>query len=117
MSDARSRWANLRQELDEAASGTKDAQSVVLELSRHYAALAADEKRAVDDLLGDWVLSDDPKLRFDALAVISDNNVRAVVPSLRQLADRLEDAAEPSAPYEWLKVNRLLGRLADESGS
>jgi uncharacterized protein HemX len=112
MGDARSRWATLRHDLDAAAATTKDSQPVILELSRRYAALSAEEKQAVDGLLAEWVLADDPNLRFDAIALIADHNVRSAVPSLRALAHRLEDRTDPSAPYEWAKVNRLLGLLA-----
>lgn len=116
MSDERKHWANLRQELDAAASGTKESHTVVLELSKRYAALDPDERSAVDEVLGEWVLSDDPNLRFDAMALISDHNIRSTLPSLRRLAERLEDASAPSAPYEWNKVNRLVGRLSGGAG-
>ena len=66
---------------------------------------------AVDELLAEWVLSDDQNLRFDAMALISDHNIRSALPSLRLLAERLEEASGPSAPYEWTKVNRLVGKL------
>jgi uncharacterized protein HemX len=110
-SDARTRWASLRPQLDAAASGTKESQSVVLELSKRYAALAGDERGTVDELLAEWVLSDDPNLRFDAMALISDHNIRSALPWLRLLAERLEDASGSSAPYEWTKVNRLIAKL------
>lgn len=115
MTDPRTRWAALRQELDAAAVGTKDTHFVVLSLSRRYGALQRDEQQVVDELLAEWVLSDDPGLRFDAMAVIADHNIASAVPSLRRLAEALEGASEPSARYEWAKVNRLLAQLTGGS--
>jgi hypothetical protein len=111
MSDARTRWAALRYELDATAAATKDSHEVLFELSRRYRDLPAEDKQAVDGLLAEWVLADDPKLRFDAIALVGDHHIQSAVPSLRELARRLEDGTDPSAPYEWAKVNRLLGRL------
>jgi len=108
---ARDRFETLRRELDAAARKSKESQRAVVELSRRYAALPSDEKRAVDDRLAEWVVSDDPGLRFDALALIGDHCIRSAVPALRELARRLESESGPSAPYELVKVNRLLRHL------
>ena len=113
--DARKDWTSLRQELDAAAAGTKDSQSVVIKLSREYAVLSTDERESVDQVISEWVLSDDPKLRFDAMALIGDQHIQSATPALRRLAERLEDAPGPSAPYEWAKVNRLLGQLTRDA--
>jgi hypothetical protein len=112
MSDARTRWAALWYELDATAAAAKDSHEVLFELSRRYRDLPAEDKQAVDGLLAEWVLADDPKLRFDAIALIRAHHIQSAVPSLRELARRLEDGTDPSAPYEWAKVNRLLGRLS-----
>lgn len=103
----------MRDQLDADASEAKDSQSAVIELSRRYGNLSPDEKVEVDNLLAEWVLSDDGRLRFDALALIRDHSIRSSLPSLRTLQDRLERATEPSAPYEWAKVNRLIGHLVE----
>jgi hypothetical protein len=72
------------------------------------------------------LLSDDFADRFDAIAIVRDNGVTSMIPTLRELQDRLESSNDVGAPYEWAKVNRALGRLtpiaesdseADETGS
>jgi hypothetical protein len=51
---------------------------------------------------------------FDALFLVDRFAIVAAVPTLRQLEVWLEDQTTPGAPYEWAKVNRILGALAGE---
>lgn len=115
--NARSRWEELRGRLDQDARASKSSQAVVLELSRQYRALDDSERSEVDGLLAEWVLSQDEGKRFDAMAVIADNHVTHAVPALRELGARLEASDAPSAPFEWAKVNRILGNLHDGGAS
>lgn len=112
--DARTRWEQLRERLDEDARASKSAQGVVLELARQYRELDEAERSQVDELLAQWILSEDEGKRFDAMAVIADNHVAHAVPALRELSERLEASDAPSAPFEWAKVNRILGKLRQE---
>lgn len=114
--NARTRWTALRERLDDEARWSKSSQAVVVELSRRYRALDESERSEVDELLTEWVLSDDEGKRFDALAVIADNKVARAAPALRELGERLEASDAPSAPFEWAKVNRILGQLHGEAG-
>lgn len=105
------RWEELRAELDRRAVASKSSQSAVVELSREYRRLGSDDRAEVDVLLRSWLLSADEGERFDAVAVVDDNEVCSAIPALRELMDRLEASDEPGAVYEWAKVNRVLGRL------
>jgi hypothetical protein len=116
MTDVGQRWIVSRQNLHEAARGTKDTQFAAIELSRRYAELPDGEKSTVDRVISEWLASDDASLRFDALLLVDDHRIASAIPALRRLADRLEGSSKPSAPYEWAKVNRILARLS-ESGS
>ena len=104
-------WVELRFNLTQQAGDSKSAQEATVELSRRYGLLDEDERAEVDRLLDKWVLSDVKAERFDALAIIYDHGVASAVPALRKLFSRLEESDEVGAPYEWAKVNRLLGRL------
>lgn len=110
------RWEEFRAELVRRAVESKSSQSVVVELSREYRRLSSDDRAEVDVLLSSWLLSADEAERFDAVAVIDDNEVCSAIPALRELMDRLEASDERGAVYEWAKVNRLLGRLAAACG-
>jgi len=77
----------------------------------HYRALGDAERNVVDDLLAEQVISSDENVRFDALATVREFRIRSALPALRVLAQRLEHEASTGAPYEWAKVNRLIGHL------
>lgn len=109
---ARRRWEERRDELDRRARAAKLSQAAVVELSREYGRLAPSERAEVDAVLRAWLLSEDETRRFDAVAVVDDNQVCSAMPALRELAGRLERSDAPGAVYEWAKVNRVLGRLA-----
>lgn len=112
MSDVRTEWERLRDRVDVEARGMKDSQSTLDELSARYRSLARSDRGVIDELLAEWVLSDDENLRFDALALISEHKIASALPALRSLATRLEQASVPGAPYEWAKVNRTIGQLS-----
>lgn len=108
------RWEAFRERAEREAVAAKNAQAVVFELSRQYAALDGSERSEVDLLLADWIESDDEAKRFDALALVEMHEIASAAPALRALAARLEASTTPGAPYEWAKVNRVLGFLASD---
>lgn len=102
---------------DRAAQQRKDSQSAILALQDLYTSLSEHEKLVADQVIVEWAVSDDTRKRYDGLALINRFGIRSALPALRQLADRFEKADGPSSPYDWAKVNRLIGRLdsRDES--
>ena len=110
-SEVRARWEALRIRLEREAEARKFPQEAVLELSREYALLPAEERCEIDSLLSDWALSVDENKRFHALAVIADHRIRSALPALCELADVLERSTAPSGPYELAKVMRVIGQL------
>jgi len=81
-----------------------------------YRALSAEERRAVDELIFDDLMSPDEARRFDAVALVREFRIRSAAKTLVRLAEVLEEASSPGAPYEWAKVNRLIAYLANEEG-
>lgn len=96
---------------DRAAQDRKDSHSAVLVLEDLYGALSDEERRVADQVIIEWALSDDNRKRFDALALINRFHISSALPALRVLSAQFEEAVGPSAPYDWAKVNRLIGRL------
>lgn len=87
---------------------------VTMRLTGAFGRLTADERVQLEPLR-EWLLSDDKADRFDAIAIVRDNDVTSMIPTLRELQDRLEESTEIGARYEWAKVNRALGRLVSVS--
>jgi hypothetical protein len=105
-------WCELRSNLDRRHVEGKDSQGAILALAETYRQIPAGQRSEVNAVLLEWVLSDDEGYRFDALAIVDDCGITEAVPALRALQDRLETESRPGAPYEWAKVNRIIGRLA-----
>ena len=55
--------------------------------------------------------------RFDTLALVREFRITVALPALRVLAGWLEPQHSPGAPYEWAKVNRLIGVLTEPFGN
>lgn len=101
--------------VDKAGDRAKDAQLALNELERCYAQLDESERRVALSVFTDWIHGTDVRRQFAGLAMIDRFSIRAALPELRTLASALEDATGPSAPYDWAKVNRIIGRLASTS--
>jgi hypothetical protein len=96
--------------VDEAL-GLKDAYRSVERLGSFYRNLDQASRELADVVLAEWVLSEDEKLRFDALAVVDDFLVASALPALCQLAARLSSAGTPGAPFEIERVEGIVQRL------
>ena len=101
-------WAHI----DSAAVSSKNSPRAVHDLIAVYASISAEDRDDADEVLAQWATGDDESKRFDALALIDHFKVVSAMPSLRDLAQRLEDSEAPSAPYDWAKVNRIIGSLS-----
>jgi hypothetical protein len=109
-------WLNERRgDISARALAAKDPQSAIGVLEHLYDSLTEQERQLADPVIICWATSDDPILRFDGLALIARFEISSALPALRRLADCLENAPGPSAPYDWAKVNRIIGRLTSAS--
>jgi hypothetical protein len=106
--------AAYRQSVDEEAKSLKDSYGALERLCALYRKFDDAERLMADEVLGEWVLSDDEGIRFDAIALIDKLEIRTAIPMLHKLAVRLASGAAsavPSAPYELKKVHRVIARL------
>jgi hypothetical protein len=102
---------SFRKTADIEAAAQKDSQQALDQLCTLYKKFDVPERAMASRVLAEWSLSSDPGKRFDALAIIKEFRVSDALPALRELAIRLESSAEPGAPYELQKVNRIVGSL------
>lgn len=70
------------------------------------------ERELATPVVSDWLSDDDEAKRWDAVALVDDFAIAPALPALRSLAERLESSDDPGAPYEWAKVNRVIGSLS-----
>jgi hypothetical protein len=109
--EIRCRMEAVRAAGEEEANRRRDPYIVLDKLSSLYQAYGPEEQRAADRVIADWALSEDEGLRFDALWLIRQFQIRSAVPALRRLSDRLRGESVPGAPYEHQKLSRLLKDL------
>jgi len=109
--DFRIKMNEFWREADLRAASLKDSHLALEMLHRFYAKLDDSEKNLANQVLAEWVMSEDENLRFDALALIGDFSIISTRSALNELALRLSMSNLPGAPFEWAKVNRLIKKL------
>ena len=109
--EIRAEWSAFRESMNAQALAAKESQAALFRLFDRYQSLPASERPIIDELLAEQLLSLDETDRFDAVALIDKFAITSALPALRTLADRLEGEAQVGAPYEWTKVNRVIGKL------
>jgi hypothetical protein len=109
----RLRMRSYRQSADDESKSLKDPHIALERLRALYVKFDAAERDMADRVLGEWALSDEEGVRFDALALIDDLKIGIAMPALKEIALRLMSSTAPSAPYELKKVYRIMERLVD----
>lgn len=115
LDELRIQMFTYRESIDEEAMSLKDSYLVLDRLHSLYERFDAKQRLMADQVLAEWVLSDDEKVRFDALALIDDFHIETAISALRKLACRLASSNMPGAPYEQQKVNQIIQDLSDRS--
>ena len=111
LDEFRLEMASYRRSADDDATWLKDSQIALEKLSGLYRKFDAAERRMADQVLSEWVSSEDEGLRFDALALIDEFKIDTAISALHELAARLVLSTEPSAPYELKKVQKIIPGL------
>lgn len=111
LDEFRLKMAAYRQSADDDAKSLKDPYITLENLRALYGKFDDAERSMADNIFGEWVLSEDEGVRFDAIALIDELKIKTTVPMLHQLAARLAASTAPSAPYELKKVHRVIAGL------
>lgn len=93
--EVRDSWEEFWRQVDQEYIGAKDSQGALAALFDRYRDLQPDERTVVDQLLGEKLASSDENVRFDALALVREFNIRSTGPQLRKLATRLSTDKAP----------------------
>jgi hypothetical protein len=102
---------SYRQTAERDGRSFKDSQIALERLHHLYEKFNVEERALANEVLQEWVLSDEEGVRFDALALIDDFKISSAVPALKALADRLVSSGAVGAPFELHKVDRILRDL------
>ena len=107
-------WVQLWAHLDWKADANKMSQETVCNLSTEYGLRSPEERAVINTVLSEWLVSDDEKKRFDALALIFDYRIDSSLPALRALTQRLKYSSAVGAPFELEKVTRVIDKILEK---
>ncbi len=111
LDEFRHEMASYRQSADIEAEAMKDPYVTLERLRTLYLKLEPRERQMAEQVLGEWVTSENEAIRFDAKALVNDLDIVSAVPALRELTKRLASSGAPSAIYETETANRLIEKL------
>ncbi|HKY06852.1 MAG TPA: hypothetical protein VJQ55_01360 [Candidatus Binatia bacterium] len=103
---------SYRRAVEDEAIKLKDSYLALERLHRLYQKFDATEREMADQVLTEWVLSDDEGTRFEAMSLIDDFKIERTIPALKELAGRLASSKAPGAPYEIMKIEGLLSEFS-----
>lgn len=112
LDEFRSRLESWWSEKDAAAIASKDSARATRELIAAIREMGPDERRFAEQVIAEWLLSNDEGRRFDALAAVRELEIQSAVPALRELEGRLGGAVEPGALFERNRVRAIRTSLA-----
>ena len=111
LNEFRKEMEAYRSSANHEAKSLKDSYLALDRLHGLYQEFDAQERAMADQVLSEWVQSEDETVRFDALALIDDFRITKAMPALRAFAGRLASSRLPGALYELQKVDRILRDL------
>lgn len=110
-SPAITRWLESHRRLSVEAEVLRDSQAVAFGILSEFDALSSEDRMAIYPVLAEWLVSDDNRLRYDAAFVISQRNIREIMPAVQIALDKCEHTAGPEAHYEAKKLRRIIDVL------
>lgn len=109
--DLATQWRDLHKEVSRHAIESKVSNDALRILENAYRALSLEERRLIDDVLIEDLLSEDELWRFDAQVLVDEFKIKSAIPALVELTRKLEGRREPSSHFESKRVSSLIDRL------
>jgi len=109
--DFRREMEGYWQDADEQAQSFKDPTIPEKRLLLLFERFDARERVLADQVVSEWVLSDNEAMQFDALIVVDKLKIRTALPALKELVARLGSRQDPGTPWKIEKVTRIIRSL------
>jgi hypothetical protein len=109
---------NFRQREIKEADLAKEMNLVWINLQKLYLRFDDGEKKMANQVIGEWLKSEDSTMRGDAECMVSMCNIQAAAKELDELANRLVEAANPTFVIrcELENVQRILAKIRTDDG-
>jgi hypothetical protein len=80
-------------------------------LATLYGNFDAEDRGMADQVILEWILSDDANVRFDGEGLASRFKIKTAIPSLEALSERLASSTTPGASAQREVALRILDKL------
>jgi len=104
-------WNEKRQYLDELSDKMKDSMYATFSLLEMYDKSSDEEKLSINEVLADWLLSDDGKARYDARFIIGERVIKSLNSAVEKAIVLAKHRSGPSAIDEVEMLESLLNEL------
>ncbi len=111
MTNTRSEWFKTYQQLTTEAEYLRNSQMVAFGLLDAYDKLAPEDKLEIHEILAEWFVSDDNKLRYSAGFLTSQRQIVEMIPAVEKAVEWIGKPSGPEAKYELQKLNRIRDEL------
>ena len=111
--NTRNKWIEKYRQLTDEAEVNRDSQSVVFGLLHAYDELNAIEKAGIHEMLSEWLVSEDNKLRYDAGFITSQRKIVEMLPAIDLAIKWIGETSDPEGKYELEKLSRIRGELQE----
>lgn len=99
--------------VDRESIERNESHGAVMELMKLYRRFDKDEQAMANQVIIEWLRYMEPRKQFDALALVDEFLIVDALPTLRELQSEAEERKDYEAPYEWARLNRVVGRLTE----
>ena len=104
----------LWQRLDREERDWKLANHTLVELEKVYEALDVEDRRVVDEVLTEWLESDNARKQFDAEGLARHFRIRSVLPSVQSQLRKISSAVDAPTVGRRRMLEELLARLEED---
>lgn len=96
---------------DREATEAKNSREALAWISDWYRRIPTECEDFASKVVSEWLLADNGRKRFDAIAVVSEHHLVNAVPALKALRDRLGKTAGAPARHDREQVEKVLREL------
>ena len=101
----------LWQAMDHDAAVARSPQGATEEFADFYAKLSVEDRAQADEAIAEWLLSENKRQRFDALAMVRRFKIAAALPNLKRLLFKLASGDSAESRYDFGYVTSLIRML------
>ena len=104
-------WLETHRNLCAEADAFRDSQAVAFGLLAAYDKLSPNDRNEIHQLLANWLVSDDNKLRYDAAFLVNERKIQDLASAIRASIDRAKQLPGPEPKFEVEKLTRILEEI------